>query len=205
MERRTLLGGLAGSMLAAPLAARAQPPRKVWRVGLLFPVTVRPTGPGWLGFEQKLRDLGYVEGQTLTFEYGAVALATEKDLAAAAQSLVRQNVDLILTTGVSAVRAAKEATSITPIVMLSAFDAVESGLVASLARPGGNITGISVPYAEVAAKRLEVLQAALPQAKRVAFLTTGTRGGEEAAGAAMAAGAGALGLTLVTYQPVPAA
>jgi putative ABC transport system substrate-binding protein len=203
IDRRAFLAGSGAVFLAAPLAAEAQQPKKAWRLGLLFPVMTRGAGPSWLGFEQKLRDLGYVEGQNLTFEYGAVALGTEEDLTAAARSFVRRNVDLILTAGMSEARAAKKATSTTPIVMLQVFDAVESGLVASLARPGANITGISLPYLEVAAKQLELLQAALPEAKRVAFLTTGTRGGEEAAVRAMAAAAGSLGLKLATYQVNP--
>ena len=115
-------------------------------------------------------------------------------------AFVRQNVDLIVTIGTSNARAAKEATSTTPIVMLSVFDAAESGLVVTLAKPGGNITGISLPYPALAAKRLELLQTAIPHLMRVVFLTTGRRGGETDAGKVMAAAAVSLGLQLTLYE-----
>jgi putative tryptophan/tyrosine transport system substrate-binding protein len=195
--RRAFLGTLAGSLLA-PLSARAQQAGKVWRVGLLLHSrTTRE--PAWQGFEQGLRDLGYVEGRNLTFEYGDTA-RTGDQLSALAQTLVRQNVDLIVTVGASGARAAKQATSTTPVVMLAVFDAAERGLVASPAKPGGNITGMSLPYRELAAKRLELLKAAMPRLTRVAFLTTGSRGGEAAASRAMAGAAGSLGLNLAAYE-----
>jgi ABC-type uncharacterized transport system substrate-binding protein len=105
-----------------------------------------------------------------------------------------------VTLGTMRAKAAKEATSTTSIVMLSVFDAVESGLVASLARPGGNLTGMSLPYSELAAKRLELLKAAMPQLMRVAFLTTGSRGGEAGTGRIMAAAAGSMALKLTVHE-----
>jgi putative ABC transport system substrate-binding protein len=170
----------------------------VWRVGLLFPSSPRRE-PAWQAFEQELRELGYVEGQNLTFEYGTDALSAGQALSFA-RALARQNVDLIVTFGASGARAAKQATSTIPIVVLSVFDAAESGLVASLARPGGNITGISLPYRDVATKRLELLAAALPKMMRVAFLTTGSRGGETDARRAMAVAAESLKLRLEAYE-----
>jgi len=194
------MAAIAGSLFAAPPSAGAQQTGRVWRVGLLLPApagTVRTSA--WQGFDQALRELGYVEGRNLTFEYGGIA-ATSDELLALARVFVRQNVDLILTIGALAARAAKQATSTTPIVMLSVFDAAESGLVASIAKPGGNITGMSLPYRELAAKRLELLKAAMPRLTRIAFLTTGSRGGEAAAGRAMADTAGSLGLKLTAYE-----
>jgi putative ABC transport system substrate-binding protein len=184
--------------LAVPPAVRAQPAARVWRVGLLFPSSPRRE-PAWPAFEQELRDLGYVEGRNLTFEYGTDALSAGQALSFA-RALARQNVDLIVTFGASGARAAKQATSTIPIVVLSVFDAAESGLVASLARPGGNITGISLPYRDVATKRLELLAAALPKMMRVAFLTTGSRGGEAEARGAMEVAAESLKLRLETYE-----
>jgi ABC-type uncharacterized transport system substrate-binding protein len=198
ITRRDFVGTLAGSLLAAPLAVEAQQEGKAWRVGLLFPSSPRRE-PAWQGFEQGLRDLGYVEGRNLTFEYGTDAIRST-ELSTFARAFVRQNVDLIVTFGASGAKAAKEATSTIPIVMLSVFDAAESGLIASLARPGGNITGISLPYPDLAAKRLELLKAAMPKLVRVAFLTTGSRGGEADAARGMAAAADSLGLRLATYE-----
>src|SRR5215467_7632269 len=196
ISRRAFVASLTSGLLAAPLAAEAQQAGKVWRVGLLVPAVGPWRGRPYQGFEEALRELGYIEGRNLTFEYPR----TGDDLSALARVFVHQNVDLILTGGESAARAAKEATSTTPIVMLSVFDAAESGLVASLARPGGNITGMSLPYRDLASKRLELLKAAMPRLTRVAFLTTGNRGGEAAAARAMADAAGPLGLKLAAYE-----
>jgi putative ABC transport system substrate-binding protein len=195
--RRAFLGTLAAGLLA-PLSARAQQAAKVWRIGLLLPPRTRRVS-AWQGFEQGLRDLGYIEGLNLSFEYGDT-IVTADQLSALARTFVRQNVDFIVTLGASGAKAAKEATSTTPIVMLSVFDAAESGLVASLAKPGGNITGMSMPYRELATKRLELLKAAMPRLMRVGFLTTGSRGGEENARRAMGAAAGSLGLKLGVYE-----
>jgi putative ABC transport system substrate-binding protein len=199
VDRRAFIKTATLSLIAAPLVAHSQPAGKAWRVGLLFPSGPRRE-PAWQAFEQALRELGYVEGRNLTFEYGIESVAAGKSMSAFARALVRENVDLIVTFGTSGAKAAKETTNTTPIVVLSMFDAAESGLVASLARPGGNITGISLPYSELAAKRLELLRAAIPKLMRVAFLTTGSRGGEANASTAMTAAAGPLGLKLATYE-----
>jgi len=196
--RRTFICTLAGGLLAAPLTAAAQPAAKVYRIGLLLPSDNRRE-PAWQGFEQALRDLGYVEGRNLSFEYGD-AYQSEVFLSESARALVRRSLDLVVTDGASGARAAKDATTTLPIVVLSMFDAVESGLVASLARPGGNITGISIPYPELATKRLELLKAAIPRLVRVGFLTTGSRGGEADAVRAMTSAARSLGLKLEHYE-----
>jgi putative ABC transport system substrate-binding protein len=196
--RRVFIRVLAGGLLAGPLTAAAQPAAKVYRIGLLLPGNYLPE-PAWQGFEQALRDLGYVEGRNLSFEY-EVWFQTEDILSTAARALVRKSVDLIVTDGASGARAAKNATTTIPIVVLSMFDAVESGLVASLARPGGNITGTSVQYPELATKRLELIKAAIPRLARVGFLTTGSRGGEADAGRAMTSAARSLGLKVEHYE-----
>ena len=195
--RRAFLGTLAGGLLA-PLTAGAQQAGKVWRIGLLLPSSPRRE-PSWQAFEHGLRELGYVEGRNLIFEYG-ITQDMGDQLPAVAHAFVRQNVDLIVTFGASGAKAAKQATTTTPIVVLSMFVAVESGLVASIARPGGNITGMSLPYPELAAKRLELLKAAIPHLARVAFLTTGSRGGEADAAKAMASAARSLGLKMEQYE-----
>jgi ABC-type uncharacterized transport system substrate-binding protein len=200
MDRRAFLAGTGAVLLAAPRASEAQPAAKAYRIGILHPgeggLRYEPAGKA---FEQALRDLGYVEGRNLTLEFGP-GYQKEDVLSTAARALVRQRVDLILTYGVSGARAAKDATTTVPVVALSMFDAVESGLVASLARPGGNITGISIPYPDLAAKRLELLKAAIPGLARVGFLTTGSYGGEADAVRAMTSAARSLSLKLDHYE-----
>jgi ABC-type uncharacterized transport system substrate-binding protein len=200
MDRRAFLAGTGAVLLAAPRASEAQPAAKAYRIGILHPgeggLRYEPAGKA---FEQALRDLGYVEGRNLTLEFGP-GYQKEDVLSTAARALVRQRVDLILTYGVSGARAAKDATTTVPVVALSMFDAVESGLVASLARPGGNITGISIPYPDLAAKRLELLKATIPGLARVGFLTTGNRGGEADAVRAMTSAARSLSLKLDHYE-----
>jgi putative ABC transport system substrate-binding protein len=201
MDRRTFLGTVAAGILVAPAAAGAQQPGTVWRVGLLFPASRAVVGrAAWQSFVQQLYDLGYVEGRNLIFEYGTAAVGTAGEPSDLARAFARQKVDLIVTFGASGAKAAQEASRTIPIVVLAVFDAPESGLVASLARPRGNITGISLPYRDVAATRLELLKAALPKLTRVAFLTTGSRGAEVEAARAMEAAADLLGLKLATYE-----
>jgi putative ABC transport system substrate-binding protein len=121
------------------------------------------------GFRQGLRDLGYVEGQNIALEYRFAEGKVER-LPALAAELVRLKVDIILAEGVDAVRAAQHASGTIPIVFPAAFDPVGQGLVASLARPGGNITGVSFHDPALMGKRLELLKAAVPGVTRVAYL-----------------------------------
>ncbi|HKF09488.1 MAG TPA: ABC transporter substrate-binding protein [Xanthobacteraceae bacterium] len=162
MKRRefiTLLGGAA----AWPLAARAQQPGKIPRIGII------DDAPRWNAFRHGLRDLGYLEGQNIAFEY-AYGNEVPEQLAEAAGALVRRPVDVIATFGTPASLAAKQATTTIPIVMISIGDPVRAGLVPSLARPGGNITGNSVLGPDVGAKRLQILKEVIPTVSRVAFL-----------------------------------
>ena len=158
------------SLLVVPLATQAQPAGQMPRVGVLVP-GVPPGEPGgWLDrFRQGLRDLGYVEGQTITLEVRWDEHHRERwpDLAAA---LVRLRVDLIVTGTTAAAQAAKHATRTIPIVMAVSADPVGDGLIASLARPGGNLTGLSIMTPDLTGKRLELLSEAVPGLARVALL-----------------------------------
>jgi putative ABC transport system substrate-binding protein len=169
LARGAVLLALA-SLLALPFGTQAQPSGKVYRIGLLSSQsssTIQQGGPK--AFRQKLRDLGYAEGRNLVIEYRWADGRYER-LPALAKELARLNVDLILTPdGVASALAAKGATKTIPIVFF-AGDAVESGLVPSIARPGSNLTGISGLTAGLDAKRLEILKEAVPAATRMAIL-----------------------------------
>ena len=156
------------SLLTAPLAARARSPAKMPRIGYMS-LSAGPTRVVEV-FKQGLRDLGWIEGQTIAIEYRWAAGQVDR-LPALAAELVRLQVDLIVAEGGGPViQVAKDATTSIPIVMVSVADPVRSGLVASLARPGGNITGTSNIQPELAGKKLELLRTLLPTLSRVAFL-----------------------------------
>src|SRR5262249_13401667 len=159
---------LALSMLVAPCTVTAQPRSVVPRIGVLT-LAAEASTPVWEAFRQGLRDLGYVEGQNISLEYRFAAGKPER-LAALAAELVRDQVDMIVTTGGAAAQAARDATTRIPIVMATSGDPARSGLVASLAQPGGNLTGLSLMVTEVGGKRLELLKEALPHVSRVAVL-----------------------------------
>ena len=176
MNRRTFIGSIAGGLLAAPLATRAQQPSKVPVIGYL----IERSGPTAFddAFRLGLRELGYSEGRNVVIEYRWAGGKTER-LPALAAELVGLKVDVILTSGTPAGLAAKNATSTIPIVMASGGDFVSDGLVASYSRPGGNVTGVSVFARELSGKRLEILKEAIPGMTRVAAafnkLNPGTR------------------------------
>jgi putative ABC transport system substrate-binding protein len=168
MERRTFLGVISGGLLAAPLAAEAQQAAKVARIGYL--VTNLAVNPHLHeAFRQGLRDLGYVEGRNLVIEYRDAEGKPER-LPALAAELVALKVDVIVTPSTAQALPAKQATSTIPIVFAAASDAVADGLVTSLARPSGNVTGLSLLAPELVGKRLEQLKQAVPGVSRVAFL-----------------------------------
>src|SRR5213079_2406590 len=167
MDRRdTVLALLA--LGAAPLAAEAQPAAKVARIGYL---ATNPEASSQVreAFFQGLRDLGYVEGRNLVIEYRDAEGKVER-LPAFAAELVALKVDIIVASGTLAALAAKQTTKIVPIVFSPAGDPVGSGLVTSLARPGGNVTGLSAFAPELVGKRLELLKQAVPGVSRVAVL-----------------------------------
>ena len=162
---------LALGVAAAPLAAEAQQAGKVYRIGYLSTPTRESVEHGLQAFLRKLRELGWVEGQNLTIEYRWAEGNVERlpDLAA---ELVRRKVDVIVAPAGSAALAAKNATSSIPIVMIFPSDPVEMGLVASLSRPGGNITGTTLtPGPEIFGKQLQILKETIPHASRVAILS----------------------------------
>ena len=162
-KRREFITLLGGTAAAWPLAGRAQQPGKIPRIGII------DDAPRWNAFRHGLRDLGYLEGQNIAFDY-AYADGVPERLAEAAAALVRRPVDVIATYGTPASFAAKQATTTIPIVMISIGDPVRAGLVPSLARPGGNITGNTSLGPDVGAKRLQILKEAIPTVSRVALL-----------------------------------
>ena len=160
-RRETLLALLA---LAWPLAARAQrQPAKMPRIGIIDNTLM------WDAFRQGLRELGYVEGRNIAFEYREAEGVPER-LAKAATELARLPVDVIAVFGTPPSRAAKQATATIPIVAISIGDPVRAGLVASLARPGGNITGNTILGPDIGPKRLQLIKEVIPSVSRVAFL-----------------------------------
>jgi len=163
---------LALSLCAAPLAAHAQQPTHVYRIGLLHPFSSPPPSASDAlaeALRQGLHDLGYVEGQHFVMEirYAAGSEERLRDLAA---ELVQLKVDVIVAPGAAASRAAQHATRTIPIVMAGTFDPVAGGFVASLAQPGGNITGLSYLGDELQGKRLELLKETVPQSTRIGIL-----------------------------------
>ena len=165
MNRRELLTLSAGAAVARPLAARAQR-AKMPTIGVLV-MASRASGEFWQLFENDMRELGYVEGQSVHFEFRQGPLSGLAELAA---DLVRLKVDLIVTGATPAALAAKQATGDISIVMAYAGNPVEAGLVVSLARPGGNITGIGRSTAELAGKCVELIREMLPSVHRVVVL-----------------------------------
>jgi len=157
-------------VLLAPLAAEAQRPAKVPRIGLLF-ATSEPAGARFIeAFRQGLRELGYVEGKNIAIESRWAEGKPERFPGFAAE-LVRLKVDIIVAGITGATQAAKNATGTIPIVMVTVPDPVAAGLVPSLARPGGNITGLSMLAVDLAAKQLQLLKEAVPKASRVAVVS----------------------------------
>jgi putative ABC transport system substrate-binding protein len=164
MRRREFIALTVGSAAAWPLAARAQQrPAKIARIGIIDDT------PIWDHFRQGLRDLGHVEGRDIAIEYRSAQGQAER-LAAVANELAALPVDIIAVSGSAAARAAQQATTTIPVVMIAIGDPVRAGLVSSLARPGGNVTGNTILGTEMSAKRLQLLKEIAPGVFRVAFL-----------------------------------
>ncbi len=161
----TLLGGAA----SWPLAARAQQPAKLPTIGYLGTAVPSAWSPWTAAFVQRLRELGWIEGRTVVIEYRWAEGRNER-FAEIVAELLRHKVDVVITQGTPAVLAAKQATSTTPIVFAIAGNPVANGLVASLARPGGNVTGLSNQTADLAGKRLELLREVVPDLRRLAIM-----------------------------------
>jgi ABC-type uncharacterized transport system substrate-binding protein len=172
MQRWTigLFVTLTFALLVTPLNAAAPLAAKVYRIGVLAPAeAASPTAPDIAAFRHGLRERGWVEGQNLAIEYRFAEGRFERIPALAAE-LVRLNVDVIVTEGSEGVQAAQHATQTIPIVMRNVADPVQRGFIASLARPGGNITGLSNASGDMQGKRLELLKETVPTLTRVAIL-----------------------------------
>jgi len=170
---RNLLWLLTIFLLASVHLAWAQQPGKVPRIGILPPGPISERVHLWEAFRQGLRELGYVEGQNIILVFPSGEVKPER-LPHLAAELVSLKVDVIVAAAIVAVQTAKEATKTIPIVMPVASDAVETGLVASLARPGGNITGLTLISSQLSGKRLELLKEVVPRLSRLAVLSNPT-------------------------------
>ena len=199
MDRRAFLSTLAGGLFAAPLTAEAQPAGKIHRIGFLSPSS--SADPSILdAFREGLREFGYVEGRNIAIA-SRWAEGKYDRLPGLAAQLVGLKVDIIVATAVPAIRAAKEATRTIPIIMAVVVDPMATGLVASLARPGGNITGLSSMAPEVTGKQLEMLKEVVPKASLVAVLWNPANAGNAPQVRQAQAAARALGVRL---QPLEA-
>ncbi len=192
----SLLSFAVSLSLLTALGAGAQPSAKVWRIGVLGTTSPKSHGAFVDAFRAGLRERGYIEGRNVTLEYRWAESDYER-LPALAAELVRLNVDLILTHGSPGARAAKAATTTIPIVTAISGDIVATGLVQSLARPGGNLTGLSFFFPELNAKRIEILKEALPSVKRVAVLMNEANTGNVVTFEAMAQTARSVGVEVV--------
>jgi len=193
MKRRELILLLAGAMTtASPLRAQQQ---AMSVIGFLGSSAPGATAPWMAAFRQGLSEIGYVEGENLAIEYRWAESHYDR-LPALAADLVRRNVDVIATGGTPAALAAKSATQTIPIVFTGIGDPVGSGVIASLARPGGNLTGISEMTTDMMSKRLELLSELIPQAKVIALLVNPTNPGAERIIREVQAAAGATGAQL---------
>ena len=170
MRRREFIGGVTAAAALGPSAVYAQTPAKARRVGLLMTTTLAAAAHIVVAFVDGLRELGHVEGKNILFEYRWAAGDRER-FAEMAADLVRHHMDVLVASSQAAALAAQRATLTIPIVMVNATDPVEAGLVTSLARPGGNVTGLSQQLTrEIRAKQLQLLKEMLPKMSRVGVL-----------------------------------
>ena len=198
MIRRKFITLLSGAVAAWPLAPRAQQAGKLPTIGFLGATTPSAAGLWLAAFVQRLRELGWMEGRNVAIEIRWGEGRPER-FAEIAAELVRRKVDIILTSG-AGVLAAKQATSIIPIVFATANDPIGSGFVASLARPGGNITGLSLQNTDSASKRLELLREVVVGLRRLAILTNVSYGAAVAELREAHATARASGLEVITLE-----
>jgi putative ABC transport system substrate-binding protein len=169
MDRRRFVSWVVGTFVAVPFSTNAQQTAKVWRIGYLASGPHPPDDAPPPALRQALHDLGYVDGQNL-FYLGRWAESRSERLPSLAGELAGLKVDLIVTLGWRGARILKQLTSTIPVVFVGAADPVDTGLVPSLSRPGGNVTGIGEQSSELSAKRLELLREAVPKAERIAVL-----------------------------------
>jgi putative ABC transport system substrate-binding protein len=169
LKRREFITLLGGAAVAWPLVTRAQQPGKLPTIGFLGPNTASSQSQWTAAFVQRLRERGWIEGRTVAIEYRWADGRSERAAEIAAE-LVRLKVNIIVTAATRNVVAAKQATAVIPIVFAAAGDPVGAGLVASLARPGGNVTGLSIQQTDLAGKRLELLREIVPSLGALAIL-----------------------------------
>ena len=174
MAKKIYRIALCTMLIALSLSAEAQQPAKIPRIGYLTASALSAQSARIEAFRQGLRELGYVEGKNIVIEWRSAEGKLDR-LPALAAELVRLKVDVIVTGGPTSTRAAKEATVMIPIVMAFDSDPVGSGFAASLARPGGNITGLATLAPEISGKQLELLKEIIPKLSRVAVLGTSTQ------------------------------
>ena len=198
MKRREFITLLGGTAATWPLAARAQQAGRLPTIGFLGMNPPVAQSQWTAAFVQRLRELGWIEGRTAVVEYRWAEGRTER-AAEFVTEFVRLKVDVIVTVG-AAVPAAKQVTSVIPIVFAAANDPVGRGLVASLARPGGNVTGLSIQSTDVAGKRLQLLREVLPNLHRLALLANVGFPGHAQEIGEVQAGARTLGLQVATFD-----
>ena len=197
MRRREFISLLGGAAAARPLSARAQRTKRV--IGFMGGASTATQGPWAAAFAQRLRELGWIEGRTVTIEYRWAEGKRER-VAEIVAEFVRLKVDVIVTHSNPLVLAAKQATSTIPIVFGAAGDPVSTGLVASLARPGGNITGLSLQQTDTAGKRLELLREVVPGFRRLAIMVNVGNAGAMLELSDVQTKACALGIPFVTAE-----
>jgi putative tryptophan/tyrosine transport system substrate-binding protein len=198
MRRREFVMLLGGAAAAWPLAARAQQVVNLPTIGFLGTNTPSAQGRWTSAFVQRLRELGWIEGQNIAIEYRWAEGRTER-FPELASEFVRLKVNVIVTLG-AAVIAAKQATSVIPIVFAVASDPVGSGLVASLARPGGNVTGLSLQQSDGAGKRVELLREVIPPLHRLAILANAANPNNKLELGEVQIAAHALGLDVAIFE-----
>jgi putative ABC transport system substrate-binding protein len=200
MKKKMIILALCAMCFAPCYSASAQQPAKIPRIGFLTNSSSKTVdNPRHDAFRQGLRELGYVEGKNSVIEWRFAAGQQERQRAMASE-LARLKVDAIVAVGTGDIRAAREASTTIPIVMVSGGDAVGSGLVASLARPGGNITGLSTLRPELSGKRIEILKEIIPKLSRVAVFATSTSSDHAQMSKELELAGGAFGVRLETLD-----
>ena len=199
MRKKVFGLALSAMLFALCVSAKAQQPTKIPRIGYLTNASLSAVSARVEAFRQGLRDLGYVEGKNIVIEWRSGEGNRDRQRSLAAE-LVRLKVDVIVARGSGDIRAAKEATTTIPIVMINGGDAVGSGFVASLARPGGNVTGFSTFRPELSGKRLELLKEIVPRLSRVAVFVSSTSADTAQILKELDLAAGALGVKLQTLS-----
>jgi putative tryptophan/tyrosine transport system substrate-binding protein len=199
MKRREFITLLGGAAVAWPVPARAQQAGKLPVIGFLGPATAATQSQWAVPMVRRLRELNWIEGRNIVIEYRWAEGRAER-AAEVASEFVRSRVDVIVTIGTPTTTAAKAATSLIPIVFCSVSGPVETGLVASLARPGGNITGLSNQMADTGGKRLEILRELIPHLRRLATIGNATNPAATVEMAQIRAQAQGLGLTVISPE-----